>query len=281
MSACAIGVFDSGVGGLTVARAIQSRLPNESVAYFGDRARCPYGDRSPDEVQAFALEIARFLLRVPVKCIVVACNTATAAALPLLQQACNVPVIGVIEPGAAAAVEHSQSGIIGVIGTTVTIECHAYRQAIGQIDPNRQVVELACPAFVPLVEAGHFDGSFVERTVQSQLAPIADCDVDTLVLGCTHYPMLFATIRKVLGPKVRLISSADATANAVGDMLQAQSLLNPSLGAVHHQYFTTGDGLKMRLALANWFHATQAATQVTKVSLPLSLDAEHETVFVP
>lgn len=269
-----IGVFDSGVGGLTVALALQRQLPRESIVYFGDRARCPYGDKAPHEVRAFAAEIARFLLCRPVKCIVVACNTATAAALPELQKECSVPVIGVIAPGATSAVEWTKSGTIGVIGTTVTIESHAYKQAIQQIDPSREVVELACPEFVPLVEAGLFDGPGVEWVVEHALAPISKLNIATLVLGCTHYPMLFWTIQQVLGQKVRLISSADATADAVSDMLQSRGLLKTSTESVHHEYFTTGDGSKMRLALANWFGAAEATTQVTQVCLPLSLDEE-------
>lgn len=273
-----IGVFDSGVGGLTVARAIQARLPRESVTYFGDRARCPYGDKSPQEVLEYAIEISRFLMEQPVKCIVVACNTATAVALSYLQQMLTVPVMGVIEPGTRVAVGTGDVGQIGVIGTSVTIRSHAYEKAIHQLDSNRDVIEIACPAFVPLVEAGHFDGPLVDRVVRDSLKPLFDKNIDTLVLGCTHYPMLSGAIRKALGPGIRIISSAEATAMAVDHMLSTCHLQKHSDDGPIHRYFTTGDGSKMRLALANWFASPVAAGGVTHVTLPLSSKVAHAVV---
>jgi glutamate racemase len=162
-----IGIFDSGIGGLTVAQAIAKALPLEAITYLGDRARCPYGDRSSAEVARFSLEIGEYLVGLGVKCLVVACNTATAVALPLLREALPIPVVGVIEPGARAAVQASETGRIGVIGTSVTIASHAYRQSIHAISPDAHVVEHACPAFVPLVEAGRFNGPEVEQAVRA------------------------------------------------------------------------------------------------------------------
>lgn len=275
-----IGVFDSGVGGLTVARAIQTKLPYESVVYFGDRARCPYGDLSTEDVTRYAVEIAQFLLEQRVKCIVVACNTATAAALPTLQRMFSVPVLGVIKPGAHAAVTASQSGKIGVIGTSVTIGSHAYQTAIRELAPDIEVYEHACPAFVPLVEQGLFDGAVVEHTVRTSLEVFKSTEIDTLVLGCTHYPLLAGVIRRAMGPAVSVISSADATASAVESMLAAREMQNRSLAMPTHTYFTTGDGSKMRLALANWFSASVKAEAVTQVTLPLSSRQEIQRVIV-
>ncbi|GMA60545.1 glutamate racemase [Alicyclobacillus fastidiosus] len=273
MKACElpIGVFDSGVGGLTVARAIQTQLPQESVIYFGDRARCPYGDQAPEDVLRYAIEISEFLLAQPVKCIVIACNTATAVALPTLRSMFSVPVIGVIEPGAAAAVATTRNGRIGVIGTSVTIQSHAYRKAIVALDGAMHVVEHACPDFVPLVERGQFDGPAVEQVVRDSLLAFADTGVDTLVLGCTHYPLLQPVIRRVLGPLVQVISSADATANVLMNRLNVEGLTNPHETEITQRYFTTGDGSRMWLALANWFGKPIASDSVVQVQLPLPL----------
>lgn len=277
-----IGVFDSGVGGLTVARAIQTRLPDESLFYFGDSARCPYGDRSPSDVLAFSVEIAEFLVNVGVKCLVVACNTATAVALLALQARFDIPVIGVIEPGAAAAVAATSSGRIGVIGTSVTMASHAYHKTIHQIEAHsakvEQVYEYACPEFVPLVEQGIFDGAAAEAVVRKSLAVFDDLSIDTLVLGCTHYPMLASTIRRVVGPHVQVISSADATALAVERVLYATNRFKKAKDAPIYRYYTTGDGSNMKMALANWFHAPAPLDAVKRVALPL---ARAGTVGVP
>ncbi|EPZ49024.1 glutamate racemase [Alicyclobacillus acidoterrestris] len=271
MKACEqpIGIFDSGVGGLTVARAIQTQLPQESVIYFGDRARCPYGDQAPEDVLRYAVEISEFLLDQPVKCLVIACNTATAVALEALQAKFSVPILGVIEPGAAAAVATTKNRRIGVIGTSVTIQSHAYRKAILALDSRMHVVEHACPEFVPLVERGQLDGPVVEQVVRDALSVFAESGVDTLVLGCTHYPLLQPVIRRVLGPLVQVISSAEATARVLREELVVSDLLNHENGPVTHRYFTTGDGSKMRLALANWFKTPVASDAVVPVGLPL------------
>lgn len=219
-----IGVFDSGLGGLTVAHAIMRQLPGESLVYFGDTARVPYGPKSPDTVRRYSHEIAAYLLEQGVKAIVVACNTATAHALPMLREELNVPVIGVVEPGARAAVRASRSGRIGVIATAGTIRSEAYVRAIELEAPAVQVTARACPLFVPLVEEGWTDHDATRAIAREYLAPFMHGEVDTLVLGCTHYPLLKPLIADVVGPAVRLIDSAEETALDTRRMLAEHGL---------------------------------------------------------
>jgi glutamate racemase len=207
-----VGVFDSGIGGLTVAKEIIRQLPDESLVYFGDTARVPYGPKSPETVRRYSREVAAFLCAQGVKGIVVACNTATAHALDALRTEFDVPVVGVIEPGARAAVSATRRGRIGVIGTAGTIRSGAYERAIRRLDPSASVVSTACPLFVPLVEEGWTDHPATRLIAAEYLAPIAAADVDTLVLGCTHYPLLKTLIAETLGPSVTLIDSAEQTA---------------------------------------------------------------------
>jgi glutamate racemase len=222
--AAPIGVFDSGLGGLTVAHAIMRLLPAESLVYFGDTARVPYGPKSPDTVRRYSHEIAAWLLEQGVKAIVVACNTATAHALPMLQGELDVPVIGVVEPGARAAVRASRLGRIGVIATAGTIKSGAYVRAIQAVAPGARVTALACPLFVPLVEEGWTDHEATRAIAREYLAPFLNDEVDTLVLGCTHYPLLKPLIAEVVGPRVRLIDSAEETAMDTRRMLAEHSL---------------------------------------------------------
>jgi glutamate racemase len=219
-----IGVFDSGLGGLTVAHAIMRQLPAESLIYFGDTARVPYGPKSPDTVRRYSHEIAAFLLDQGVKAIVVACNTATAHALPMLERELDVPVIGVVQPGARAAVRASRTGRIGVIATTGTIRSGAYVRAIEAETPDARVTARACPLFVPLVEEGWTEHEATRAIAREYLAPFMHGDVDTLVLGCTHYPLLKPLITEVVGPDVRLIDSAEETALDTRRMLAEHSL---------------------------------------------------------
>ncbi|AEJ43860.1 glutamate racemase [Alicyclobacillus acidocaldarius] len=264
-----IGVFDSGIGGLTVFHAMKRRLPHESMVYFGDRARCPYGDRDPAEVERFALEIGRYLERLGIKLLVVACNTATAVALSRLKHELGIGVVGVIEPGASQAVEASETGRIGVIGTSVTVSSHAYAQALRALRPDVSVVEVACPLFVPLVEQGHVEGEAVEAVVRESLQPLLRQGIDTLVLGCTHYPLLMPVIRRVLGPSIRVISSADATAERVARWLAERGLQAPDDGEPDACFLTTGDTASLRMALTTWFGETPGDRAVRHVSLPL------------
>ncbi len=219
-----IGVFDSGLGGLTVAHAIMRQLPAESLVYFGDTARVPYGPKSPDTVRRYSHEIAAYLMEQGVKAIVVACNTATAHALPMLREALSVPVIGVVEPGARAAVRASKSGNIGVIATAGTIRSEAYVRAIQAESAEARVTARACPLFVPLVEEGWTDHEATRSIAREYLTPFMHDEVDTLVLGCTHYPLLKPLIAEVVGPKVRLIDSAEETALDTRRLLAEHSL---------------------------------------------------------
>ncbi len=211
-NAAPIGVFDSGIGGLTVAQEVIRQLPHESVIYFGDTARVPYGPKSPETVRRYSREIAAFLRDEGVKGIVIACNTATAHALTTLRDELDMPVIGVVEPGARAAVAATSGGHIGVIGTAGTIKSGAYERAIRAISPDVMITARACPLLVPLVEEGWTDHDATRLVIKEYLEPLIAADIDTLVLGCTHYPLLKPILREVLGTSVRLIDSAEETA---------------------------------------------------------------------
>lgn len=217
-----IGIFDSGVGGLTVYRAIRASFPNEDLIYFGDTARVPYGPKSPNTILDYSLQNARFLLQHNIKILVVACNTASAVALPQLQTLARIPVVGVIEPGAQQAIQKSKNGRIGVIGTMGTVRSQAYGKAILRIAPDFEIYSTACPLFVSLAEEG-FDRHPVAKTIaQHYLSFFDDKDIDTLVLGCTHYPLLKDVILEVMGANVSLVDSAQA----ISDHLK--SIINPT-----------------------------------------------------
>jgi len=220
-----IGVFDSGVGGLTVVRALMERLPFENLIYFGDTARVPYGSKSPATVRRYALEAAAFLVHHQVKMLVVACNTASSVALDELAERFRLPVIGVIEPGARRAVSLTRNGRIGVIGTEGTIKSQAYTRAIQSLDPCVEVFAAACPLFVPLVEEGWLEHQVTRLTAREYLQPLLNRNIDTLVLGCTHYPLLKGVLQEVLGEQVQLIDSAEATALTVAECLRAENRL--------------------------------------------------------
>jgi glutamate racemase len=220
-----IGIFDSGIGGLTVAQEIIRQLPHESVIYFGDTARVPYGPKSPDTVRRYSREIANFLRDQGVKSIVIACNTATAHALSVLRDEMDMPVIGVVEPGARAAVAATKHGHIGVIGTVGTIKSGAYERAIRAIDADVLITARACPLLVPLVEEGWTDHEATRLVAQQYLEPLVAAEVDTLVLGCTHYPLLKGLLRDVLGDEVRLIDSAEETAAETARTLASANII--------------------------------------------------------
>jgi glutamate racemase len=242
----ALGVFDSGIGGLTVARALFARLPRESVIYFGDTARVPYGPKSPDTVRRYSAEILAFLMRQDVKVVVVACNTSTAHALDFLRQRASVPVIGVIEPGARAAVQAAPNGRIGVIGTAGTVAAGAYERAIRALRPDAQVVAVACPLFVPLVEEGWFDHPAAELIARDYLAPLQRAGIDALVLGCTHYPLLKPLLARVMGPGVKLIDSGEETAGAVARELASHGLEAPAQAVSQHRFVVSDDEPRFR-----------------------------------
>jgi glutamate racemase len=220
-----IGVFDSGVGGLTVLAEIRDRLPYEHTIYFGDTARVPYGVRDLAEVRWFAYEIIRYLVSLNVKLVVIACNTATAAALMTAQRSFDVPIIGVIEPGARAAVLETRDRRVGVLATPATVESRAYAKAISYLDAGIEVYEQAAPEFVPLIERGITSGPELEAAARRYLAPLQERAADVVILGCTHYPLISETINRILGPKVRLISSAGQTALEVGRVLSRRGYL--------------------------------------------------------
>lgn len=241
-----IGIFDSGVGGLTVTGAIFHALPHESTIYFGDTARVPYGPKSPETVRRYSLEILHWLVGQGVKLVTVACNTSTAHALEALKGESPVPVVGVIEPGARAAVGASKTGRIGVIGTAGTIASGAYTRAIQTLRPEAVVEARPCPLFVPLVEEGWFDHAATELVAREYLAPLVAAKVDTVVLGCTHYPLLKPLLARVLGPEVTLVDSAEETARAVSTVLKEQGIAQPAGSRVTHRFAVSDDPTRFR-----------------------------------
>lgn len=221
----AIGVFDSGIGGLTVVRQIRRLLPRENLVYLGDTARLPYGTKSAATVRAYAAQNLAFLGTKQVKAIVVACNTASAVALPRpTAKPGDLPIVGVIAPGAAEAIRRSRTGCIAVLGTRATVDSGAYERALRRLRPDVRVHARACPLFVPLAEEGLVRGALVESVVRLHIAPVLRKGVDTLVLGCTHYPLLATAIRRVAGPRVTLVDSATATARALSELLADRGL---------------------------------------------------------
>ena len=260
-----VGVFDSGIGGLTVARALYDRLPHESTIYFGDTARVPYGPKSPETVRRYSLEILHWLLGEGVKAVVVACNTSTAHALDALRAASPVPVVGVIEPGARAAVKASHGGGIGVIGTVGTIGSNAYARAIHAAAPGARVEQLACPLFVPLVEEGWFDRPATELIAAEYLAPLRRAGIDTLVLGCTHYPLLKPLLERVMGPAVTLIDSAQETAAELARVLAAHQLAALDARTVAHRFAVSDDEARFRQVGARFIGERLGSAEVVPV----------------
>ena len=223
-----IGIFDSGIGGLTVLAAVRRRLPQESILYLGDTARVPYGTKSAETVVRYSRQCAAFLVERGVKAIVVACNTASAYALPDLEKSFGVPVMGVVEPGCAHALELSRGRATGVIGTSGTIASNAYGQTLKSMAPEVRVISRACPLFVPLVEEGWTEGDVADAVAARYLEGLGSEGIDTLILGCTHYPLLAATIAGQLGDGVRLIDSAEACAASLERLLERNSLSAPA-----------------------------------------------------
>ncbi|MFH1875203.1 MAG: glutamate racemase [Pseudomonadota bacterium] len=236
-----IGIFDSGIGGLTVFAEIRKHLPQESLIYLGDTARVPYGSKSTETVIRYSLENARFLRDRQVKAIVVACNTASALALPTLARDFELPIIGVVRPGAKAALVATNNKVIGVIGTQATIASEAYSKALKECDDQVKVVSQACPLFVPLVEEGWVDNDVAELVARKYLSGIKAENIDVLVLGCTHYPVLKSVINKVVGNEIKLIDSAQATAQALAQMLEKKNLqiLAKTNFTPEHQIYVT------------------------------------------
>lgn len=247
-----IGLLDSGFGGLTVVGEVIRQLPQENLVYVGDNARCPYGHREPDEVRRFLFEIMDFLCEQEVKMIVIACNTATAAGLDEARKRYDIPVLGVITPGSRAAISATKTGRIGVIGTEGTIRSDAYRQEIHRINPRLNVINRACPSFVPLVEEDCTDSLEAHRLVQSNLLPLRRDEIDTLILGCTHYPLLAPLIGDVMGDGVQLISSAEETAREASTLLSVRHQLNDNNLHPEYKFYTTGDADYFRAVGGRW-----------------------------
>ena len=262
MNDAPVGIFDSGIGGLTVARAIYERLPRESTIYFGDTARVPYGPKSPDTVRRYSLEILRWLLDQGVKAVVVACNTSTAHALRDLQESTEVPVIGVIKPGARAAIAAGSGGPIGVIGTAGTIASNAYARAIAALAPDVRVVQRPCPLLVPLVEEGWFEHPATELVAREYLAPLRDEGVRALVLGCTHYPLLRPLLQRIMGPGVALIDSGQATAESLEAVLRDKALAAPGSAAPRHRFVVSDDEARFRLVGSRFIGERLAGAEV-------------------
>ncbi|MBI4536206.1 MAG: glutamate racemase [Ignavibacteriae bacterium] len=234
-----IGVFDSGIGGLTVVHALTQRLPHENIVYFGDTARVPYGPKSPQVVREYAAQDVDFLISKDVKLIVIACNTVSAVALDIVQKRAKVPVVGVIHPGAKAATEATKKKRVGIIGTIATVNSNAYTNAIRQLNAGVQVFAQPCPLFVPLAEEGWTDHKVTELVAKEYLFPLKLEKIDTLILGCTHYPLLSGAIRGVMDSNVKLIDSGEATAEEVERMLDEKGLRNPSKHKPRLQFYVS------------------------------------------
>ena len=231
-----VGVFDSGVGGLTVAREIMRHLPNENIVYFGDTARVPYGSKSKDNIIRYSRQIIHFLKTKGVKAIVIACNTASALALDVVREESDIPIIGVVEPGARAALDVSVSKKIGVIGTEATIRSSMYEKIIQGIDPEAVVIGKACPLFVPLVEEGFAKHQVTKEIIDFYLSSFLETDIDSLILGCTHYPLLRSRIREYVGGKMTLVNPAYETAMDLKKLLEERGMENTGEEQAHASY---------------------------------------------
>lgn len=242
----AIGVFDSGIGGLTVVRALMERLPFEDIVYFGDTARVPYGIKSVETIESYTRQIAEFLLARQVKMLIIACNTMAAVAVEVVRRLSPVPVLDVIDAGARLAVQVSAMKAVGVIGTPTTINSNAYARSMHALDPQVRVYSQACPLFVPLVEEGWLDHEVTRLTAREYLKPVFVENIDTLVLGCTHYPLLKPLLHDVAGPRIQLVDSATTVAEQAAKVLQERQLSNPQRGMPHYQFYVTDIPLRFQ-----------------------------------
>ncbi|QDP40782.1 glutamate racemase [Radiobacillus deserti] len=261
-----IGVIDSGVGGLTVASELMRQLPKERLIYVGDTLRCPYGPRPKEEVIAYTWELVHFLLKRNIKMLVVACNTATAFTLEDLKSKLDIPVVGVIQPGARSAIKVTKNNKIGVIGTEGTIHSRAYPDALHHINSTIEVYDLACPDFVPMVESGVLSGSHAMQVVEGSLKPLKNhFEIDTLILGCTHYPLLRDAIQTVMGEHVTIISSGEETAREVSTILGYQKKLFQGNRKPRHEFYTTGKIEVFQNIARDWLQTDM--NQVRRVEL--------------
>jgi glutamate racemase len=246
----AIGVFDSGLGGLTVVKELIHHLPNERIVYFGDTARVPYGTKSSETIIRYSREIVRTLLKHKVKMVVVACNTASSLALDVLKKEFNLPILGVIEPGAQKASEVTRNKRVGIIATSSTVKSGKYARKIVQLNKNIAVMSQACPLFVPLVEEGWFDHAVTYQVARQYLGDMKKKKIDTLILGCTHYPLLKGVLHNVMGPRVQLVDSAQEVALQVKELLTRKKLLRTRLSPCRHTFIVSDEPIQFqRLAL--------------------------------
>ncbi len=234
-----IGIFDSGVGGLTVVKQIFRRLPNEEIVYLGDTARVPYGTKSPETIKRFAVENADFLMKFKVKLIVVACNTVSSTSLDILREKFSIPIVGVIKPGAEKAVQITRNNKVGIIGTYTTVKSKAYEKEIRHFSRDVETASKACPLFVPLVEEGWLKEEITFSIVKKYLKPLMAKKIDTLILGCTHYPLLKSVISKAIGKEVKIIDSASSVADEVHNILMSFGALREGARKPRHRFFAT------------------------------------------
>ncbi len=261
----AIGIFDSGIGGLTVLKEIMAKLPDENIIYLGDTARVPYGIRSAETVTRYSFENTNFLLSQEIKMLVVACNTATAVSLEAIKKEFPLPVIGVLEPGARAAVAATKTRKVGIIGTEATISSGAYEKAIKRLAPDVEVTSLACPLFVPLAEEGWTDNDVAELVAGKYLAPFRKTGIDMLVLGCTHYPLLKTVISKAVGPGITLIDSATETAKEVADVLEKLKWRGGMAGEIIRKFYVTDTPMRFEAIGKRFLGDSQLHAEQVKV----------------
>lgn len=261
----AIGVIDSGIGGLTVAKEIMRQLPNEAIYYVGDTARCPYGPRPEEEVKEFTWQMTSFLRKFDIKMLVIACNTATAAVLEEIRSQLPIPVIGVISPGARAALKATENSRVGVLGTVGTVRSEAYVRELTLINQDIEVTQLVCPKFVPIVESFQYNSEIAKKVVNETLTPIKGSGIDTLILGCTHYPLLGPIIEREMGPDVKVISSGEETAREVSTILHYKNIRNTDQKPPSHRFFTTGSKEIFKKIASDWLNDTALEIHTAKL----------------
>ena len=260
-----VGVFDSGVGGLTVAREIMRQLPRENMVYFGDTARVPYGSKSRNNIIRYSRQIIRFLQTKEVKAIVIACNTASALALDTVKEETDIPIIGVIEPGARAAVQATENGMIGVAGTEATIQSETYTNVIRKMRPDAAVIGKPCPLFVPLVEEGFAKHRITEEVIDIYLSEMRQTDIDTMILGCTHYPLLRSRIMAYFGEKVHIVNPAYETAVDLKKILDESGMANLSDAAAAYEFYVSDAAEKLTRLANTILPYDVAATKVVNI----------------
>ncbi|MEO7934129.1 MAG: glutamate racemase [Chthoniobacterales bacterium] len=262
-----IGVFDSGIGGLTVVAALRQHLPSEHIFYVGDTARVPYGGKSQETVTRYSQEICQFLLAQRCKAIVVACNTASALAVGTLRETLDVPIVGMIQPGAEAAVRATRNGRIGIIGTRATVLSRAYDFAIRALSPEAKTISHACPVLVPMIEEGWLDDPLTDAAIERYIRPLLDSQIDTLVLGCTHYPLLGAAISRIAGPGVHIVDSAENCASSLSRLLQEKHLAAPANQAGTLQVSLTDNSIAFLPVLERSLHLQVGHPSIIRIGL--------------